>query len=166
VINLSLGGCTDGDKPPAAIAHAVEAATHAGAVVVAAAGNEASPRPAWPAALPGVLAVSSLDASGRPSTFANFGWWVDFATVGEGAVSTFVAGRESPDFSAHPDDWTGQDEPVAEWEGTSFAAPKLAAAVANLLLDGRTPLEAVADLRARGPVLKGYGTALTDDLLP
>jgi len=166
VINLSLGGCTDGDKPPAAIAHAVDAATHAGAVVVAAAGNESSPRPAWPAALPGVLAVSSIDAGGDPSAFANFGWWVDFATVGEGAVSTFVAGRESPAFSATPDDWTGQQEPVAQWAGTSFSAPKLAAAVANLLLDGKSGPDAVADLRARGSVLKGYGTALTDDLLP
>ncbi len=166
VVNLSLGGFTDGDKPPAAIAHAVEAATSAGAVVVAAAGNEASPRPAWPAALPGVVAVTSLDTAGRPSAFGNFGWWVDFATVGEGAVSTFVAGRESPEFDVEPDDWRGQDEPVALWEGTSFAAPKLAAAVANLLLDGKSPLDAVADLRSRGPVLKGYGTALTDDLLP
>jgi hypothetical protein len=42
----------------------------------------------------------------------------------------------------------------------------LAAAVANLLLDGKSPLDAVADLRGRGQVLKGYGTALTDDLLP
>jgi hypothetical protein len=112
------------------------------------------------------LAVSSLDTAGRPSGFGNFGWWVDFATVGEGAVSTFVAGRESPAFSASPDDWSGQQEPVAQWAGTSFAAPKLAAAVANLLLDGKSPLDAVADLRARGQVLKGYGTALTDDLLP
>jgi Subtilase family len=166
VLNLSLGGFTDGDKPPVAIAHAVDAATAAGAVVVAAAGNEASPRPAWPAALPGVLAVSSLDGAGRPSTFGNFGWWIDFATVGEGAVSTFVAGRESPEFDVTPEDWSGQPEPVALWQGTSFAAPKLAAAVANLLMDGMSPEEAVTELRSRGTVLKGYGVALTDDLLP
>ena len=73
---------------------------------------------------------------GDPSAFANFGWWVDFAAVGEGAVSTFVAGRESPAFSATPDDWTGQQEPVAQWAGTSFSAPKLAAAVANLCSTG------------------------------
>lgn len=166
VINLSLGGFTDADKPPAAIAHAVEAAVAAGAVVVAAAGNEASPRPAWPAALPGVLAVTSIDGSGRPSLFGNFGWWVDFAAVGEGTTSTFVAGRESPDFDTTPEDWTGQPQPIASWRGTSFAAPKVAAAVANLLLDGKSPGDAVADLRSRGPVLKGYGTALTDQSLP
>jgi hypothetical protein len=77
-----------------------------------------------------------------------------------------VAGRESPDFDTTPEDWTGQPKPVASWQGTSFAAPKVAAAVANLLLDGKSALDAVADLRSRGPVLKGYGTALTDQSLP
>ncbi len=89
-----------------------------------------------------------------------------FVTVGEGLVSTFVAGRESPDFDQTPEDWTGQPEPVAVWQGTAFAAPKVAAAVATLLLDGRSGAEAVAELQSRGRALKGYGVALTDDILP
>ena len=63
VINLSLGGYTEDDRPPVGMADAVRILRRR-AVLVAAAGNNASGRPFWPAAFKGVLAVAAYDAKG------------------------------------------------------------------------------------------------------
>src|SRR3954453_13111966 len=57
VVNLSLGGYTDRDAPPLAIATATRALSGRVGVVVAAAGNQGVSRPFWPAALGSVLGV-------------------------------------------------------------------------------------------------------------
>jgi Subtilase family len=96
------------------------------AVGVAAAGNLQSCRPYFPAALPGVVGVGGLDRNG-PAWFSNFGSWVDACAPAVNVVSTFfnditesLDGRPRRRFR----EW-------ARWSGTSFAAPKVAGAIAQ-----------------------------------
>lgn len=107
--------------------------------VVAPAGNEASRRRYWPAALPDVIGVASTNRRGNARAwFSNWGKWCDCATRGEYVYSTFVnwdgtVEGESPTDTEHFRGW-------ARWDGTSFAAPKVSAAIAELVAnsDGAT----------------------------
>ena len=126
-------------------------APHEGRVaVVAPAGNEQSPRSFWPAALPDVIGVASTNRRGNGRAwFSNWGDWCDCCTRGEYVYSTFVR-------------WDGpvEGEPLtdiehfqgwARWDGTSFAAPKVSAAIARLFAErgGATPpLDAGSELIA------------------
>jgi subtilisin family serine protease len=130
VLNLSLGGYSHGDVPPLGLVEALRRVAP-GSVVVAAAGNNGSSRPMWPAALKRVIAVGALDRAGKQrAPFSNYGWWVDCCTKGVDVLSSFVAFTE-----------TGGGSPAraaqtfkgwATWSGTSFAAPKVAGEIAAL----------------------------------
>ncbi|MBB5154591.1 S8 family peptidase [Saccharopolyspora phatthalungensis] len=113
-------------------------------VVVAAAGNHALTRPFWPAALPSVVAVAATGADGAIAEFSNSGPWVDAAALGVDVTSSFVrmapGGRRRFGY--------------ARWSGTSFAAPQVAAAVANALQQGHDPDEA-RDLACRDYPFEG-----------
>jgi type VII secretion-associated serine protease mycosin len=78
IINLSLGAGYDG----AVLRSAVQYALAKGVVVVAAAGNNADAGPVYPAAYPGVLAVSATDESGTFASFSNIGSYVGVAAPG------------------------------------------------------------------------------------
>jgi subtilisin family serine protease len=142
VLNLSLGGYSDSDVPPVSL---VEALRHVGpnSVVVAAAGNNSSTRPMWPAALKRVVAVGALDKGGKlPAEFSNRGWWVDCCTPAVDVLSSFLEFDE-----------TGSGDPLrspqtfkrwATWSGTSFAAPKVAGAILALKTTDRLPSAAAA----------------------
>jgi Subtilase family len=97
-----------------------------GAVAVAAAGNLQSCRPYFPAALPGVIGVGGLDRAG-PAWFTNFGSWVDACAPAVDVVSTFFE-DVTERFPGRPDRHFGG---WARWSGTSFAAPKVAGAIAQ-----------------------------------
>ncbi len=122
VINLSLSGPTD--HP--ALREAVQAATAAGILVVAAAGNQSSDAPVYPASYPEVIAVAAVDENDRKAGFSNYGDWVDISAPGTGIYTTtftrtglnrygFVSGTSIAAplvsgtllllWSAHPD-WT------------------------------------------------------------
>jgi Subtilase family len=159
VIGLSLGQESLGNRPPVALAAALESLDPA-VVVVAAAGNSGDEIPVWPAAFKRVVAVSGLDASGNPSSWAKRGSWVDASTYAEDVVSTFVTGRENPQRGNPPDDWTG-DSPTARWIGTSFAAPRVAGLVAAGMGTSVSAHESLRRLLASGRHLPGYGVALT-----
>jgi subtilisin family serine protease len=123
VVVMSLGAYTDDDQPPP-LAAWIE--NYLGdSVVVAAAGNSASTRPVFPAALPGVVAVGALDSRGR-APFSNYGGWVDACAPAVDVVSTFFT---------HFDEMVNGTSRCfrgwARWSGTSFAAPKVAAAIAH-----------------------------------
>jgi subtilisin family serine protease len=123
VINLSLGCYTLDDAPSP---HLAEALARFGnrTVIVAAAGNHDSSRPFWPAALKHVYAVGALNPSGLGrAQFSNYGWWVDACAVGENVTGPFLNVRTHE----------GQAfEGFASWSGTSFTAPRLAGAVADV----------------------------------
>jgi subtilisin family serine protease len=134
--------------------------------VVAPAGNEDSAREFWPAADKRVVGVGSTDTSqssraqfliradGYVQSGSNWGLWLDCAARGQSVSSLFV-------------DWVGttEDEPAsggsltftgwAKWSGTSFAAPKVTAAIAQEIAAGTPALEAfdrVVTSRAGTPV--------------
>ncbi|MEW9530014.1 S8 family serine peptidase [Microbispora sp. NPDC049125] len=116
VLNVSFGGFTFDDRPPLGLAEALTPFP----AVVACAGNTASDRPFWPAALPGVVAVGALGDGGR-APFSAYGPWVDVYTHGVGLASSFL---EHGDFHGY-----------ATWSGTSFAAAAVTGAVARLCRD-------------------------------
>lgn len=104
-------------------------AADGGAVVVAAAGNDASDKlREYPAAegTYGLLAVGASTAARSVATFSNRGNWVQAMAPGEGITSALPGGR-----------W-------GVWSGTSMAAP-LAAGVAALVR-AQQPLLAPRDL--------------------
>jgi hypothetical protein len=166
VFNLSFGmyGGED-DTIPYVLDGAIRNLDPAKHVVVAAAGNNSAPRESYPAALPEVIAVGSVDQQGRRSYFSSYGWWVDTSAVGERVISTFVDGYENPKFDPSPDDWADDPFPLAACDGTSFATPKIAATIARLIDAGATPQQACDVIRKGGPTRKGLGTVYSDDAL-
>jgi serine protease len=115
ILNLSLGGPEDGALLRDAIAYAVDR----GALVVAAAGNEASDEPSYPAAYPGVLAVAATDWEGDTFWLTSRGDWVDIAAPGSSiAVTRWAA---------------GPIHAYAAADGTSFSAPLVAGVAAQVL---------------------------------
>jgi subtilisin family serine protease len=78
VINLSLGGT----GTTLALADAVAHAADQGVVVVAAAGNNASTTPFYPAAYPQVISVAGTTSSDGRYDWSNHGSWVQVAAPG------------------------------------------------------------------------------------
>ncbi|MGV9776561.1 S8 family peptidase [Streptosporangium sp. NPDC003464] len=128
VLNLSFGGHTFDDRPSPLVEAALAGLT--GTAVVACAGNTASDRPFWPAALPRVIAVGALDAAEEAAApFSAHGPWVDACARGEWLTSSFLD--------------HGAFRGYARWSGTSFAAAVVSGAIAAAARD-RTPQEAAA----------------------
>jgi hypothetical protein len=154
VINLSLGGYTFQDTQPVASGQAL-AQLNPNVAVVAAAGNHGSDRPFWPAAFSkackNVIAVGALDTTnGQPTRagFSNYGSavdnWVNIYAPGVRVHSTYLDGTwKQP---ADPTGW-----PIhgwAFWNGTSFAAPQIAAAIADTMRQtGQTAVQAWSTVR-------------------
>ncbi|MFI1017143.1 type VII secretion-associated serine protease mycosin [Streptomyces sp. NPDC020965] len=121
VINLSLGDDSESAHPEAGEDAAVQYALAKGAVVVASAGNggEKGDRISYPAAYPGVIAVTAVDRFGTHASFSTQRW---YATVnapgvdvvipdpdrryyqgwGTSAAAAFVSGAAALVRSAHP----------------------------------------------------------------
>jgi Subtilase family len=136
--------------PFAAVMEEIRARRGDRVAVVAPAGNEQSRRPYWPAGLPDVIGVASTNRRGNGRAwFSNWGDWCDCCTRGEYVYSTFVywdgpVEGESPTDVEHFRGW-------ARWDGTSFAAPKVSAAIAELVATGggaTSPMEAWEQLKA------------------
>lgn len=170
VLNLSFGVETVSDSAEDQALRAALDALPPEVVVVAAAGNEDTGRPFWPATSKRTIAVAALAADGAPAAWSNHGPWVDFSTLGEGLAAPYVTGRETQGtgdpgdpFDEYPEEFTGPN-PFAAWEGTSFAAAQVSGEAANLLLDDPTTTRAavVAALqgKASGAYLPGYGYPL------
>ncbi len=118
---------------------------------MAAAGNEGSCVEQYPAALSSVIGVAALGPTG-PAEWSNYGPWVDACAPGTDLVSSFFArfdgdlprinGIDADDF----DEW-------ATWNGTSFAAPVVVAALAReMVTTGCNAADAV-DRVVRAPHL-------------
>ncbi len=154
VVSLSLGYLDESaadDVYTTHLAEVVRRLTEQGVLVLAASGNNATSRRFYPAALaelpdvdgsgPGVISVGALNPNGTKAGFANDGAWVTCWASGAGMVSSFptdVKGPRQPERAdatrsgLDPDDFSGG---FAVWDGTSFATPLAAAAVANALID-------------------------------
>jgi phosphoheptose isomerase len=121
VMNLSLSG-----PPNAVLQKAIEAAQAKGIVIVAAAGNNGpGAEPSYPAAYPGVIAVTAVDQQYRVYRRATHGTYVDLAAPGVGVWTASAKGGG------------------ALKTGTSFAVP-FASAAAGLLIASHPELDARA----------------------
>ena len=81
ILNLSLGFAPQ-DGSSQVLADAIKAAQDAGALVIAAVGNEGGEGVYLPAAYEGVIGVGSINSKLRRSCFSNYGVGVDIMAVG------------------------------------------------------------------------------------
>ena len=140
VINMSWGSETDSGFFNQAIAYARQR----GAVPVAAAGNEPTNRPLYPAASPDVLAVGALGADGALWDHSNFGSFISLAAPG---LADFPVGYKGP---------------PGAYAGTSIAAAYTARVLARYfaLHPAATANEAVSALKqALSPPASGAAHA-------
>lgn len=149
VVLLTAGCHTFDDRCPPVLRHEVE---RLGGVLVAAAGNGATSRPVWPAALPDVVAV------GAHAPFSNHGPWVDAVAPGVDVTSSYV--RLTAD--GGNGGGVGREFGFARWSGTSFAAPRVAADLARLLHRGVSPGDAVRQVGAGQPAAQVEGEPVAD----
>ena len=90
---------------------AISSAQTAGAIVIAAAGNDGHERQRFPAAAEGVLSVGALNQVLDIASFSTRGTWIDLMAPGENLLSL----------------GTGLSNGVRLGQGSSFAAPMVAA---------------------------------------
>jgi thermitase len=117
-INLSLGSYGNSRI----LEHAVDYAWQHGVVVVAAAGNDNTKRPSYPAAYDKVISVAATDQNDHRARFSNYGK-IDVAAPGVAIVSTVPGGG------------------YELMQGTSMASPHVAALAGLLAAQGRTAPE-------------------------
>ncbi|PLR77416.1 peptidase S8 [Bacillus sp. V3-13] len=117
VINLSLGNYQRSEV----LEEAVKYAYNHNVVMVAAAGNDNSNQPSFPAAYPQVLSVSAVNYDGNRADFSNYGDYIDIAAPGVYIPSTYVHNQ------------------YVALSGTSMAAPHVAG-LAGLILSANPEL--------------------------
>lgn len=104
IINLSLGNYKESNVLKRAIRYAYEKDV----VLIAAAGNDSSQQPSYPAAYPEVISVSAVSYDGSLAGFSNYGSYINISAPGEYIPSTYF------------------NEQYASLSGTSMAAPHVA----------------------------------------
>lgn len=90
VVNASIYG----PHSPPTLRDAVARARAAGVLVVAAAGNEGTAEPQYPAAFPEAMSVGAAATGGRLTSYSSFGGWVKFAAPECAPVTAIGAGTE------------------------------------------------------------------------
>jgi thermitase len=125
VISLSLGGYGYSETLCDAVAIATK---NYHALVIAAAGNESSSTPVYPAGCPGAISVAATNAGDRAASWSNFGPRVFVSAPGVSIYSTYPPSS------------------FATLSGTSMATPAVAG-VAGLLF-GQHPSRTPNDVKA------------------
>lgn len=181
IVNLSLGSYRDArfGTDLAFLSATIRELARRGVLVVAAAGNDGSNDEFYPAALAAepdladcVVSVGALESlaggSSRPAEFSNFGRWVTAWAPGADIVSHYPCGFK---FRYEDDQGNGVEEGpfdagLAQWSGTSFAAPYAAAEIARYAAHrGLTPQEAWAEMRRDRPFVV-FGAMPDEDAPP
>ncbi len=162
VINLSLGGGSFSQAEQAVYTHA----RNAGVIIIAAAGNESTSSPSYPAAYAGVISVSAVDINKRLAPYSNFGTTIDVAAPG-GNTGRDINGDGYSDgvlSTAGDDSGNGIDVVYKFYQGTSMAAPHMAGVVALMksIHSGLTPDE-VDNLLIGGGIVEDLGASGKDN---
>lgn len=111
VINCSWGGFIYSNTNALVVQWAISTNN---VIIVAAAGNNYTNAPTYPAAFPGVYAVAATDNMDNKAAFSNYGNWVDIAAPGVSIYSTINQ-------AVNP------SNPYDYLSGTSMAAPEVTA---------------------------------------
>ncbi|TIC87547.1 hypothetical protein E8D34_10565 [Nocardioides sp. GY 10113] len=164
IISLSAGARTRGDRPLVGfeVFWSNFLSQVSGTVLVAAAGNDSTRAPFWPAAFPWTIGVGAIDAAGNRSSYSNFGSWVDVYALGDDQVNAFPVG----DYVAHEPPFVGQQRSfkgLAQWSGTSFATPVVAGMIAARMSRSGLSARLAADellAEARANAIRGVGPVL------
>jgi Subtilase family len=161
LISLSAGSYTRGNWEPLTFT-----AFHDryDVTLIAAAGNESTDRPFYPAAFDWVIGVGALATDEvHRAWFSNYGPWVDVYAIGEGLVDAYATGTyeyQEPPRRPARQDFDG----MARWDGTSFSTPVVTGLIAARLAEnpGETPQQAAAAVleQAATQALRGVGPAL------
>jgi serine protease len=167
IINLSLGG----PQISSGFQQLIDEVRAVGVIVVAAAGNEDSEIPSYPAALDGVVSVSAISINKERASYSNFGFSIDVAAPGgdhtpdlngdgipDGIISTvgdevgYGSGKQKIEFTYRP------------LEGTSMAAPHVAGVISLMkaVNPNLTP-ENFDDLLSSGKITDDLGPKGYDD---
>jgi hypothetical protein len=124
--------------------------------IVASAGNDAVDVAYSPAAFEDVIAVSAVTSDRAPACFSNFGEWVDACAPGVDAKSAFLVTdaqvqpvEPAPGCPAPGPARLEKFKGWAVWSGTSFAAPRVAGAIAAKM----TEAGLLGDARAAAALL-------------
>ncbi|ROU02038.1 hypothetical protein EB809_00620 [Marinobacter sp. R17] len=128
VINLSLGSDANSDQLKAAIQRAIDSDI----IVVAAAGNQGTSEPVYPAAFPNMIAVGAVDAGRQRASYSSFGTWLDLvAPGGDASRDGNNDGQGDVIISTWGSDSGGVFTPAyAGIQGTSMAAPHVSGVLA------------------------------------
>lgn len=129
VISMSLGGSSGSTTLQDAVAYAY----NKGAVLVAAAGNDNTSSPSYPAYYEQCIAVAATDQNDAKASFSNYGSWVDIAAPGVSIYSTLPN---------HPNRIGTRN--YGSLSGTSMATPHVAGVAA--LIKVRYPSMSNADI--------------------
>lgn len=161
VVNLSAGTYTRNNWE--SLAFSDFGTRHSDLVLVAAAGNDSTHRPFYPAAFDWTVSVGALGADQEHRAwFSNYGDWVDVYAVGEGMINAYASGvytyREPPKRPA-----VQTFKGMAKWDGTSFSTPMVAGIIAAEMArtgsDAKTAAQAVL-AKAQAQAISGVGPAL------
>ena len=165
IFNLSITTTTTDTGPMLAFPAwlSLLRSTYKGVVCVAAAGNDGSRHPCWPAAFPEVVSVGALAANWRDrADFSNHGGWVDVYAPGRDLINAYATGPYRCQDDPYKDD-IRNFYGMCQWSGTSFSTPIVTGLIAaRMSRTGENGQEAAAALlaEARAQAIPGVGAIL------
>ena len=136
-------------------------------LIVAAAGNDSSNDPVYPAAFSKdrkwVVSVGSVDPDKKVSDFSNYGRdWVTVYARGRNLVNAFPIGTYTCHEPPHENE-VRQFDGLAQWSGTSFSTPIVTGLIAAEMRDNGLTARAAWDV-VRKTAITEYDARIGEDI--